>query len=70
MKKKKKILKKDIEDENPEFYIFEDDDLLPFLDTDPNEELRETIWTVLGSGTVRQIDINKTKLLNAGKIDG
>ena len=69
MKKCKKISKKDKEKDS-EFYIFKDTDLLPFMDYDALQEQEETIWSVLGSGTLREIDNNKTKLLNDGKIDG
>ena len=70
MKKRKKLVKKEDSEVDSKYYIFEDDDLIPFLDSDPEEDIKEAVWTVLGSGFVRKIDNDKTNLLNIGKIDG
>lgn len=71
MKKRKKIVKRQKDSkEDSKYYIFEDDDLIPFLDSDPDEDIKEAVWTVLGSGFVQKLENDKTKLLNIGKIDG
>lgn len=51
-------------------YIFEDDDLIPFLDSEPDVEEREALKTILGSKALQKIEINKTNLFNNGKING
>ena len=66
----KKCKKFEDSETDSEFYIFEDDDLLPYMDYDPDQEVYNTMWEVLGSGTLREIDNNKTILLNNGKING
>lgn len=51
-------------------YIFEDDDLIPFLDSEPDVEEQEALKTILGSKALQKIEINKTNLFNNGKING
>ena len=51
-------------------YVFEDDDLIPFLDSEPDIEEQEAFKTVVGTRALQKIEINKTNLFNNGKING